>query len=294
MRCETLRNMGIMALVGFGILGTGAGQADAQVLGRRRVTVQETVVTPPVVVAPAPVVVTPTRVKVRPNKVVIKEKRGVVADPGGRDLAAGGHGDAHRAARSGRGADRRPAPARRPADGGPAAPGHRGAGRAAAPGHRGAGRPARPGDRDRGSSRCAGSPVDPTGRDPGPSTGVTPSPTHTLPFAFARHIALALLMRAVAPRPSPGSSLASPTGDPTEASCFSPVMSDDCVRVPRHPRAAKPLSTGSRSLARSTRWMPSVPSAAIRTVLGSQYSLARHAFIIGQPISPITTGGTSG
>jgi hypothetical protein len=58
MRCETLRNMGIMAFIGVGILGTGASPAEAQVLDGRRVTVRETVV------APAPVVVTPTRVKV--------------------------------------------------------------------------------------------------------------------------------------------------------------------------------------------------------------------------------------
>ncbi len=75
MRCETLRNMGIMALSGFGMLGTGAGRADAQVLGRHRVTVQETVVTQTRVVQPAPVV---ERSLVQPAPVV---ERSVVQPP---------------------------------------------------------------------------------------------------------------------------------------------------------------------------------------------------------------------
>jgi len=60
-------------------LASWAGLSEAQMPGRGQVTVRETIVTPPVVVAPAPVVVAPTRVKTRPYKVVVKEKRGVVA-----------------------------------------------------------------------------------------------------------------------------------------------------------------------------------------------------------------------
>ena len=60
------------------ILGMEAGRAEAQLLGRRRITVQETVEAP-TVIAPPPVVVAPSRVKVRRNKVVIRERRGVIA-----------------------------------------------------------------------------------------------------------------------------------------------------------------------------------------------------------------------
>ena len=79
MRYVTVKTVGLVAFLGFGFLGTGAGQAEAQVFGRRRVTVQETVETPTVVVAPPPVVVAPSRVKVKPRKVVIREKRGGIA-----------------------------------------------------------------------------------------------------------------------------------------------------------------------------------------------------------------------
>src|SRR4051812_8114351 len=78
MRYPTFRNLGIMGFLGLSILGMDAGRAEAQLLGRRRVSVQETVEMPSVV-APPPVVVAPSRVKVRRNKVVIREKRGVIA-----------------------------------------------------------------------------------------------------------------------------------------------------------------------------------------------------------------------
>ena len=67
MRYVTVKTVGFVAFLGFGTLGTGAGQAEAQLFGRRRVTVQETVETPSVVVAPPPVVVAPSRVKVKPR-----------------------------------------------------------------------------------------------------------------------------------------------------------------------------------------------------------------------------------
>jgi hypothetical protein len=79
MRYMTLKKLVFAAFLGCGILGTGASPAEAQLFGRRRVTVQETVETPSVVVAPPPVVVAPQRVKVKRRKVVIREKRGVIA-----------------------------------------------------------------------------------------------------------------------------------------------------------------------------------------------------------------------
>jgi hypothetical protein len=79
MRFMTVKKVVFAAFLGCGIFGIGAGPAEAQLFGRRRVTVQETVETPSVVVAPPPVVVAPTRVKVKPRRVVIREKRGVIA-----------------------------------------------------------------------------------------------------------------------------------------------------------------------------------------------------------------------
>jgi hypothetical protein len=75
MRFMTVKKVVFAAFLGCGIFGIGAGPAEAQLFGRRRVTVE----TPSVVVAPPPVVVAPTRVKVKPRKVVIREKRGVIA-----------------------------------------------------------------------------------------------------------------------------------------------------------------------------------------------------------------------
>jgi hypothetical protein len=79
MRSVTVKKVAFAAFLGCGLFGTGVSPAEAQLFGRRRVTVQETVETPTVVVAPPPVVVAPSRVKVKPRKVVIREKRGVIA-----------------------------------------------------------------------------------------------------------------------------------------------------------------------------------------------------------------------
>jgi hypothetical protein len=79
MRFLTVKKFALAAFLGCGIFGSGASRAEAQLFGRRRVTVQETVETPSVVVASPPVVVVPSRVKVKPRKVVIREKRGVIA-----------------------------------------------------------------------------------------------------------------------------------------------------------------------------------------------------------------------
>ena len=79
MRYETMKIAGLVTFLGFGILGTAASPAEAQLFGKRRVTIQETVETPPVVIAPPPIVVAPSRVKVKPRKLVIREKRGVIA-----------------------------------------------------------------------------------------------------------------------------------------------------------------------------------------------------------------------
>jgi hypothetical protein len=72
MRFLTVKKFALAAFLGCGIFGSGASRAEAQLFGRRRVTVQETVETPSVVVVPS-------RVKVKPRKVVIREKRGVIA-----------------------------------------------------------------------------------------------------------------------------------------------------------------------------------------------------------------------
>jgi len=85
MRCATLRIVGISAFLGGGLIGTWTGQAEAQMFGRRpgRVVVNETIVSPPVVVAPAPVVVAPARVPVWTyhDYYRVRGRRGVVAYP---------------------------------------------------------------------------------------------------------------------------------------------------------------------------------------------------------------------